>query len=102
MTVAFTIDKLFIMTTLFNKLKSRLDARAVMIDHAIWAHRCTYIAFSDHEGRRALWVPIVFALLAALALFALSVATPERKRLFTALVCLFEELGAGEVDTIIM
>ena len=90
------------MTTLFNKLKSRLDARAVMVDHAIWAHRCTYIAFSDHEGRRALWVPIVFALLAALALFALSIAAPERKRLLTALIRLLEELGASEFDTIVM
>ena len=90
------------MTTLFNKLKSRFDTRTIVVDHAIWAHRCANIAFSDHEGRRALWVPVVFALLAALALFALSVATPERKRLLAALICLFKELGAGKVDTIIM
>ena len=68
-----------------------------MVDHAIWTHWGAYITLRDNEARRALWIPFCIAFLAVLALFLLSISTPEGKRLFTALLLLLEEFGASEV-----
>ena len=68
-----------------------------MVDHAVGANWGANIAFSDCERWRALRIPTIFALLAVMTLFVLSIPAPQRKRLFAADIRLLEELGASEV-----
>ena len=93
LTVALTIDKLLIRSTLLNKLEAWLDAGTIVINHAIGANRCANIALCYNEGRWAARVPVTFALLTALTLLALSIAAPESKWFLAALLSLLEELG---------
>ena len=68
-----------------------------MVDHAVGANWGANIALCNCERGRALRVPPIFALLAVMTLFVLSVPTPQRQRLLAADIRLLEELGAGEV-----
>lgn len=75
--IAFTINELFIITALVQLCSTRLDASAIMIDHAIGADGCAHVALSNHEAGRALREPLVLALLALAALLFLAVSTPQ-------------------------
>lgn len=97
LTIALTIDHLFVVATCGNHFHARLHARALVINHAIGANWCTNIAFGHDKAWWALWEPLLLAFLAIRALFLLTVATPQGKRLFTAFFVFLEELGASEV-----
>ena len=77
LTIALTIDHLFVVVALLDNFNARLHAGAFMIYHAIRADWCAHITLSDYEAWWALREPLFLALLAALALFTLSIATPE-------------------------
>lgn len=64
--------------TVNDFLLARSHARAIMIVHAVGAHREAYVALRDNERGRAVWVPSIVALLALVALSILAIATPER------------------------
>ena len=73
-----------------------------MVYHALRADRRTHIALSNHEAGWALGEPLLFTLLAILALLLLAVATPEGEWLLTAFVMLLKELGTSEVDDLVI
>lgn len=74
--IALAVDELLISTAL-GSCKPRHHARLIVIDHTIWADRCTHVALCHDEARRARWVPLVFALLAVAALLCLAIASPK-------------------------
>jgi len=94
--VAFTVDHLFVVATFSHLFSSLHGACSFVVDGALWANRCANVALGHDEAGRARGEPLVFALLASLALFNLAVASPKGKRLLAAKVCPFKELGAGE------
>jgi len=75
--IALAIDELLVMTTLGDVLLSWLDAGSVVVNHAVWAHRCADIALGDCERRWALREPALFALLAVMTFFVLTISTPK-------------------------
>lgn len=95
--IALAIDHLFVMVALSHHLQAWFHARAFVVNHTIRAHWCTHVALSNDKARWALREPLLFAFLAILALFLLTIATPERKRLFASFIILLEELRAGIV-----
>ena len=95
--IALTINHLFIVGTLSHYFQALLHARALVVYHAIGAHWRAHITLSHDKARWALWEPLLFAFLAALALFLLAVSTPQGKWLFTAFFVLLEELRASKV-----
>ncbi len=96
LSVALTINELLIFTAFRLIGLTRRDAGAIMVNVVVRAHGGAHIALCDNEGGRALRVPFLVALLAIMALFVLSISSPERKRLFTAKFCLFKELWASK------
>lgn len=96
LSIALAINELLVIAALRLISCTRLNAGAIVINLVVWADRGAHIALCDHEGRRALRVPLLLTLLAIMALLVLSIASPEGKRLFTAKFSLFEEFGAGK------
>ena len=90
--VALTVDELLVGPAIDNIFLTRKYAGAIVIIHAIRTDRGTDVALGDDERWRALWVPSVIAQLAVMAFGVLSVATPERKRLFTSNFSFLKEL----------
>ena len=68
-----------------------------MVDHTLRANWGAYIALSDKEAWWTFGIPLLFTLLAIVALIGLTTASPESKWLFTAILLLFEELWACEI-----
>ena len=93
--VALTVNELLVVAALGQRLLARLQASAIMVDHAFRAHRGAHVALGDHKARRARREPLIFALLAIAALFLLSVASPQREGLLAPDLRLLEELRAG-------
>lgn len=75
--VALTIDELLIRIACNKALLTWMHAGVIMVHHTIWTDWSADIALCDCEGRWALWVPVIFTLLAVMALFSLSIATPK-------------------------
>ena len=75
LTIAVAIDILFVMGTLGHQ-RVCLHARTFMVNHAIGAHWSAHVTLCDNEAWWALGEPLLFAFLAALALFLLAVSTP--------------------------
>lgn len=77
LTIALTIDQLFVSAALCNDIEARFVASTIMVDHTFGANWCTNVALSDHEARRTLREPFGFAFLTVSALFLLTIASPE-------------------------
>ena len=75
--ITLTINQLFIMSTIGHQVVSRPITSAFMVDHALWANWGTYIALSDKEAWWTVRIPLLFTLLAIVALFRLTTASPE-------------------------
>ena len=77
LTIALTVDQLFICTTLCHDIEARFVASTVVVDHTFGANWCTNVALSDHKAGRTLREPFGFAFLTVSALFLLTIASPE-------------------------
>ena len=97
LSIALTINHLFIMSTLSDFFHSRFQTCSFMINQSIGAYRSAHIAFCHSEAWWARWVPLIFTLLTVSALLRLPVAAPKRERLLTTTRSLFEEFGAAIV-----
>ena len=78
LSITLTIDQLFVVTALGHHVESRPHTCALVVDHALRANWGAHIALSDQEAGWTLWIPLVFTLLAIVALLGLSAAPPER------------------------
>lgn len=96
--VALTVDQLLVDSAFLDVRNSGHNAGAVMVDHTVGADRSAYVALGDHEGRWALREPLLFALLAVVALAQLAVASPQRQGFCAASLSLLKELRAAPVD----
>lgn len=76
LSVALAINQLLIFTTLWLINNIWGHAGAIMVDVVVRADGSAHIAFSNNKRRRALRVPLVFALLAIMALLVLTISSP--------------------------
>lgn len=97
LTIALAVNQLLVFVALGYNFKTWLHARAIVINHAFWAHGSAHIALSHDEAGRALRVPLLLAHLAILALLLLTIAAPQGQWFVTTFFDLLEELGASEV-----
>ena len=75
--IALAINQLFIVPTLSHQVVSRPITSAFMVDHTLWTNWRTNIALSDKEAWWTFWIPLLFTLLAIVALCRLPTASPE-------------------------
>ena len=77
LSITLAINQLFVMSTISHQVVSRPVASAFMIDHTLWANWGAHITLSDKEAWWTVWIPLIFTLLAIVALFGLTTASPE-------------------------
>lgn len=95
--IALAVDQLLVISTLGQNVETRLNAGAVVVDHAFGADRSTHVTLRHNEARWANWEPLLFAFLAVLALLFLAITSPERQRFFTSSLCVFKELWTFKI-----
>ena len=77
LSITLAINQLFIMSAISHQVVSRPVTGSFMINHAFWTNWGTYITLSDKEAWWTVWIPLIFTLLAIVALFGLTTASPE-------------------------
>ena len=77
LSIALTINQLFFVPTLSHQVVSRPITSALVVYHTLWTNWGAHIALSLQEAWWTFWIPLLFTLLAIVALCRLSTASPE-------------------------